>query len=217
VNSIQSIACPKCGSPDLTTITWNQRKCNHCGTVSVLSDDRQRLELVGWICPQCGFNNERATTFCGKCGTPLVKICPRCLAEIRFDLEFCSKCGAGYESLHKVLYDALQRALDQGKNPSHGTKYLTAVLKLDQDDKTALCLRGQMHFNESHWREAVADWGRVYRSDCDYPLVRRLLKEFVDRNLYFLTRPGFVDNRLKNETDQRYLKAIRSKFPSPLP
>ena len=212
---MRSIACPKCGSSDLTEVTWNRRKCNHCGAESLLSDDRTRLELVGWQCPECGFNNEQRVTFCGKCGAALIKICPGCVSEMRLDLEFCSKCGADYERERKALYESLQQALDNGRKPEHGVKYIEAVLTLDPDHNDALCLRGQVHVNESRWRQAVADWGRVYRMTPDHPVVLRLLGGFIGQNRHLLYRRALVDARLKDEKSQRYLKAMRSERPVP--
>ncbi len=92
--ALQSLSCPKCGSSDLAEIGPNRRKCEHCGAESLLSDDRSRLELIGWECPKCGFNNEISVNFCGKCGVSLSKKCQRCLSEVRRDLNFCPKCGA---------------------------------------------------------------------------------------------------------------------------
>jgi predicted RNA-binding Zn-ribbon protein involved in translation (DUF1610 family) len=153
---MKSLTCPKCGSPDLAEITWNRRKCNYCGTESMLSDDRTRLELVGWQCPKCGFNNQPNTTFCGKCGAALVKICPMCLSELRIDLEFCSKCGADYEAERKALHEWLLQEAGSGQRPERGVQYLEAVLKLNPEDNHALRLRGQMYLNESRWRQAIA-------------------------------------------------------------
>jgi len=97
--TIKPLTCPKCGSPDLEEVTWNRRRCRHCGTESVLSSDRTRLQLVEWVCPSCGFNNESGTAYCGQCGAKLTKKCPECSHEIRIDLQFCNFCGANYEGV----------------------------------------------------------------------------------------------------------------------
>lgn len=97
--TIKALVCPRCGSPDLEELTWNRRRCRHCGTESVLSSDRTRLQLVEWVCPSCGFNNESGTAFCGQCGAKLTKKCPECGNQIRIDLQFCSFCGANYGAI----------------------------------------------------------------------------------------------------------------------
>ena len=95
--SLNSLSCPSCGSPDLHVVTSNRRRCEHCGTESVLSSDRTRLVLVQWECPQCGFNNESGAAYCGECGSSLAQTCPVCGNQIRIDLRFCSICGANFE------------------------------------------------------------------------------------------------------------------------
>jgi predicted RNA-binding Zn-ribbon protein involved in translation (DUF1610 family) len=217
MTSVKPITCPACGSSDLIELAWNRHKCRHCGTESLLSEDRRQLELLGWVCSKCGFNNDVRTTFCGKCGDPLVKICPKCLFEMRVDLEFCSECGANYDSFRKSVLEALQRTLDSGGKSKHGAQYLGAVLKLNPDDKQALSLRGQMHLNESNWRQAIADWGRVYRRDAGYPPVQRQLRQFIDQNQHLLLTRGYVDDRLKDERTRHLLEVIRTEVPQPPP
>ena len=66
--ALEAFKCPSCGSSDLEDTAWNTTKCQHCGTVSRVSDDRLRVEILVWACPRCGFNNEREVKFCAKCG-----------------------------------------------------------------------------------------------------------------------------------------------------
>ena len=94
--TLRSLACPSCGSPDVEAVSPDTRRCRHCGTESRLSADRTRLELVQWLCPTCGFNNESGARFCGRCGASLAKRCPECSAILRTDLDFCGSCGANY-------------------------------------------------------------------------------------------------------------------------
>lgn len=91
--TLRALTCPKCGSPDFEDTAWNTRRCQHCGTVSRISDDRLRLEILVWACPRCGFNNEREVRFCAKCGQSLLRDCPVCATETRSAAEFCENCG----------------------------------------------------------------------------------------------------------------------------
>jgi hypothetical protein len=52
------------------------------------------------ICPECGFSNDDADTYCGECGAPLPeetyygpKVCPECGEEWGPDDNFCGYCG----------------------------------------------------------------------------------------------------------------------------
>lgn len=206
-----SITCPKCGSPDLSEIAWNRRRCNHCGTESVLSDDRTRLELIGWQCPKCGFNNESETTYCGKCGAALVKPCPKCFSEMREDLEFCSKCGSNYASERRALFRRAEEALEKGLKPEREVEYLNLALKLAPDDCEALVLRGEIYLLERQWRKGISDWGVAYRVDPDDPAVCRVLDDFIGRHLGLLKTPGLVDACLTDEGALRYLAVMRDK------
>ena len=207
----RAIACPNCGSSDLSKISWNSRRCNHCGTESVLSDDRTRLELVGWRCPQCGCNNETDTTYCGKCGVALVKLCPKCLSQIREDLEFCIKCGASYVSERKALFQRVQKALRDGLKPEREVEYLNLSLQFAPDDAECLILRGQVFVQERQWRKAIADWAAADRSNPDDLILRRVLDDFIGRHIELLKRPGLVDARITDEKTRRDLAVIRSR------
>lgn len=110
--TIKPLTCPRCGSPDLEEVTWNRRRCRHCGTESMLSSDRTRLQLVEWVCPSCGFNNESGTAFCGQCGAKLTKTCPKCRKNIRIDLQFCNFCGANYAEKAIVAERIRQRTAE---------------------------------------------------------------------------------------------------------
>lgn len=213
MSSPQPITCPRCGGPDLTEITWNRRRCNHCGTESVLSEDRTRLELIGSECAECGFNNDRGATYCGKCGAALAKICPKCLSEMRLDLAFCPKCGCDYAQQRDAVVTSLLAALDAGKKPSHWCEYVVGVLRLNPNDWEALVLLGQIRVNESKWRKGVSHWARVHGQDNTYPPVNRQLSQFVSKNLPLLMERGLVDSRIKDDRARRYLAALRSKTP----
>ena len=44
-------------------------------------------------CPSCGTSNERGSTFCEECGTPLTATCPSCGHENEVGSKFCQGCG----------------------------------------------------------------------------------------------------------------------------
>jgi tetratricopeptide (TPR) repeat protein len=211
----KAISCPACGSSDLIELAWNRRECAYCGTESRLSDDRTRLEMLGWVCPGCGFNNATKTTFCGKCGVALVKICPKCLAEMRSDLEYCSSCGANHDQYRESLMDAMKAGLDKGRVSAHGKQYVEAVLRLNPEDKQALVVRGQVYLQQSHWRQAVSDWSKAYQLDATYAPVREQLDQFIGKNIRVFLTPGLLDDRLKDDRTRHYLKDIRRKSPPP--
>lgn len=95
--ALRALTCPSCGSPDFEDMPWNTRRCRYCGTVSRLSDDYLRLEILVWACPRCGFNNEREVRFCAKCGQALLRNCPVCATETRSAAEFCENCGVNFD------------------------------------------------------------------------------------------------------------------------
>ena len=101
--TLQALTCPQCGSRDFEDTVWNTRRCQHCGTVSRLSDDRLRLEILVWACPKCGFNNEREVRFCAKCGQALLRNCPVCATETRSAAEFCENCGVNFDEVPLIV------------------------------------------------------------------------------------------------------------------
>lgn len=50
-------------------------------------------ETVGNVCPKCKNPIEANESFCGKCGTQIVKKCPACGKNNEIKNEYCSKCG----------------------------------------------------------------------------------------------------------------------------
>lgn|GEM_PF-6630055 len=89
---MNALCCPQCGSGDLSEIGRNRFRCQHCGVTSEQDESGHFLNLLVWVCPKCGFDNEKKSDFCGKCGHPLTQECPQCGTGIRWDLKFCSKC-----------------------------------------------------------------------------------------------------------------------------
>ena len=90
------LKCPACGSTELEKLQWNEYRCAHCNSTLKLDSEGKRLELTGWVCPQCSFNNPVGQRFCSKCGAKLVRACPRCKAENPLDAQFCGSCGFDY-------------------------------------------------------------------------------------------------------------------------
>ena len=216
MSTVNPIGCPMCGSSDLEEITWNRRKCNNCGTESLLSDDRVTLEIIGFQCPACGFNNARSVTFCAKCGAALVKVCAKCLSQVGIEHQFCSDCGGECATERNQLLDSLRQGMAWGEKHEHALRYIETALRLHPADKELRCLRGQVHLSQSQWRQAVSDWGIVYEADPQYVPVRDLLRGFIDENMYLLTTPGLVDDRVKDEHSMRRLRTIQAEAPAAL-
>ena len=103
------LKCPSCGSTDLNQLQRNEYQCAHCKSTLKLDSEGRRLELTGWVCPQCSFNNLVGQRFCGECGTNLVRACPRCKAENPLGMQFCGSCGFDYAL--QVEWEELQREL----------------------------------------------------------------------------------------------------------
>jgi AcrR family transcriptional regulator len=213
---MQAIQCPKCGGSKLTETSPNRRRCDYCGTESVLSVDRSRLELIGSLCPACGFNNEPRVAFCGKCGTPMVRICAGCLARVSLDLAFCSSCGANCETERQALFSKLASLTNkpEGQQLEHVLAYLDRTLKVDPGDVQALAYRGQLRVRRGQWREGVADWADAYGRDPNDTTTRGMLREFISPHIGLLMECGLVDARLTDDLSKRYLGAIRSSLPS---
>lgn len=74
-------------------LSWDRRRCRHCGTEVRLSSDRTRVELLQWLCPHCGTNNTVGTNYCRQCGQVLAQRCTACGAEEYVGSRFCSNCG----------------------------------------------------------------------------------------------------------------------------
>lgn len=100
---MNALCCPQCGSGDLSEIGRNRFRCQHCGVTSEQDASGHNLNLLVWVCPKCGFDNEKQSDFCGKCGYPLTQECPRCGTGIRWDLRFCPKCGFRIEEGETLL------------------------------------------------------------------------------------------------------------------
>jgi len=100
------MSCPNCGASEFEEVANNRFRCKHCGATSALSDSNVgSLRILEWICPKCGFDNEKGSHFCGDCGEPLTKVCIKCREKLRWDLKRCNKCGFGYRNGEEVLFE----------------------------------------------------------------------------------------------------------------
>ena len=130
MTDVRALICPQCGSSDLEEISWDRRRCRHCGTEMRLSDDRNRVELLQWVCPRCGTNNAVGTNFCRQCGEPLAVRCPHCGQEEYIGSRFCPNCGRSLEGAPPVLEEPAQVALPAGKPRSSSWAIASLILAL---------------------------------------------------------------------------------------
>jgi ribosomal protein S27AE len=87
-----ALICPQCGSGELIAVGRDRLRCQHCGVTSEQNSARDLLSVLVWVCPKCGFDNEKQSDYCGKCGNSLTRECLRCGAAVRWDLNFCPSC-----------------------------------------------------------------------------------------------------------------------------
>jgi hypothetical protein len=102
---MNALTCPQCGSGDLAPAGTNRFRCQHCGVSSEQNQASSVLSVLMWACPKCGFDNEKQSDFCGRCGHELTKRCPRCTTAMKWDLRFCPSCryelADGEHEIHK--------------------------------------------------------------------------------------------------------------------
>ncbi|MGO9122841.1 MAG: double zinc ribbon domain-containing protein [Desulfomonilaceae bacterium] len=72
----------------------------------VLSTDGTRFTLVGYVCPNCGENNEKDHNYCKKCGYDPVRKCLSCRQRIPLDTIHCLFCG---KSENQILQEREER------------------------------------------------------------------------------------------------------------
>src|SRR4051812_11839976 len=128
------LVCPHCGSGELVRDAEHPHEyvCAHCQTRSRQLPSQGRLLLLGWVCAECGHDNERGNRFCTRCGTALTKTCPNCSATMRVEDQFCNACGKSRGQLVAEWHRNGKGALDAGK-PAEAIPPLRRLANLDPD------------------------------------------------------------------------------------
>lgn len=130
MTEVRPLICSQCGSSDLEEISWDRRRCRHCGTEMRLSGDRNRVELLQWVCPRCGTNNVVGTNFCRQCGQVLAQRCLYCGQEEYIGSKFCPNCGRPLQGAPPVLERPAQVVLPAAKPQTSSWAIASLILAL---------------------------------------------------------------------------------------
>jgi class 3 adenylate cyclase/tetratricopeptide (TPR) repeat protein len=60
------------------------------------------MEGKKMLCPQCEFENQEGSKFCGGCGETLDLACPKCGANNPVENKFCNECGSDLKPVKEV-------------------------------------------------------------------------------------------------------------------
>lgn len=93
MQNIQCLNCPKCGGSDFEQLSDGKLACKYCGSISIVLQGTEKLELQGWRCPSCRTINPVSSRFCGKCGVRITKHCPKCSQDVPHYTNYCTNCS----------------------------------------------------------------------------------------------------------------------------
>lgn len=93
MSALEELQCTRCGSVDLEEVSPGRFRCAHCGCYLQGEASGSSLSVDVRRCPECGQENDRDASYCGKCGFRMVRPCPRCGKLFRWDMVCCPECG----------------------------------------------------------------------------------------------------------------------------
>ncbi len=103
----ESMSCPQCGGSDFRQIAEGKIVCRYCGSISILSEDKNYLVIKGWKCPSCEYINDTKSNYCGKCGARITKHCPKCGNDIQHYVKYCTNCSYEFLPGEITIYECI--------------------------------------------------------------------------------------------------------------